>query len=254
MGAASTNYLGHPRLPVSGAGGCRHPHEDKCVLAAAVDKGNEVFITKMTRGHDSYGQTPDCLGYALQAACLENLQSTAELLLARGANINFGGGPYESVLHAAIYGDHIHMVEWALLRGAAVNNETSLFCTPLQAAAGRGQKEIVSTLLKYGADANQTSGLYHTALQIAAVEGQTEIVEILLKFGSDVHMKGGIYGNALQAATVVGHLPMPTCSLDAKVNVDAWLGQCKLQLHTDDNISTHHLQVVETLLFAMQKV
>jgi ankyrin repeat protein len=253
MGAENTNRLNHPRLPASGAGGCRHPHEDKCVLSAAVERRDDAFIRKMTQSHDHNGQVPDCLGYALQAACLENLQSIAELLLARGANINFGGGLYETALHAAIYSHQTHMVEWALLRGAAVNKETPLFCTPLQAAAARGQKEIVSTLLEYGANPNQTSGLYHTALQVAAMEGQMEIVETLLEFGSDVNMQGGIYGNALLAATAVGHLPTLTCSLDAKVDIDAWLGQCKLQLRINKEISTCHLQVVEVLLLAMQR-
>jgi hypothetical protein len=87
-------------------GACRHGSEEDCSLAIAVERADGTILERMLQEESFSGAKIECLGFALQTAALRNLQLLAGLLVARGADINFEGGTYETALGAAILGGH----------------------------------------------------------------------------------------------------------------------------------------------------
>lgn len=190
MGAEKEDVQHHAVQLTRNGNACQHTMDGGCILTTAIEAMDTLAFRHMLLDQGPGKWDVACLSYALQSASLEASQSTADLLLTQGADINFVGGPFETALQAAIIGDHVQMVEWLLQRGATINAETPLFCTPLQAATAFNQSHIVSVLLRHGADANQVAGPYHTALKVAVVEGRADIVEILLEYGADARVQG----------------------------------------------------------------
>jgi ankyrin repeat protein len=62
--------------------------------------------------------------------------------------------PRDSVLHRAIRGRHLGVVEILLIAGADPNKRNARGMTPLYLAQRLGHKEIVALLVKCGADPN----------------------------------------------------------------------------------------------------
>jgi hypothetical protein len=232
-------------------GACRHASEEDCGLAIAAERADGAIIERMLQEESFSGARVECLGFALQAAALRNLPLLAGLLVARGADINFEGGTYETALGAAVLGGHQEMIEWLLQCGAKIDKETPMLGTPLHAAALCGRPGIVSVLINHGADVNQRAGMYETALQVASLEGNSAIVEILLLQGADVGIQGGIHGNALTAAATVMGLCLPPGFPRTPSDIDSWLGHNTVHLQT--SLLVPYSRVVLLLLEALQK-
>jgi hypothetical protein len=233
-------------------GACRHGSEEDCSLAIAVERADGTILERMLLEESFSGAKIECLGFALQTAALRNLQLLAGLLVARGADINFEGGTYETALGAAILGGHQEMVEWLLKRGAKIDKETPTLGTPLHAGALCGRPRIVSELINHGADVNQRAGMYETALQVASLEGNPAVVEILLAQGADVGIQGGIHGNALTAAAAVMGLSVPSGFPRTPSDVDSWLDQNTVHLQTTLLVS--YSRVILLLLQALRNI
>lgn len=238
------------RLLTERFGVCDHVQDNHCSLASLVEE-DEVLLRNALQDGSYDVVNLDCPCHALQAASLENQQTTAELLLARGADANFTGGFYETALQAAIMSGHVQMVERLLQHGARTDTETAMLSTPLQAAANWGHKEIVLTLLEYGADVNQQAGSYNTALQVASVEGHTAIIEVLLDHGADVNIYGGVYGTALRAAASICGITVPPTLIRGELSFDSRLYHPRTRLQTTTLLP--RLKVVAMLLRATQE-
>ncbi|HXH88284.1 MAG TPA: ankyrin repeat domain-containing protein [Gaiellaceae bacterium] len=91
-------------------------------------------------------------------------------------------------LHLAAYLGQEEAAELLIARGADVNavarNET-LHVAPLHSAAAGGHAKIVAILLEHGADPNSRQGGGFTPLHAAAQNGDRESVEALLESGAD---------------------------------------------------------------------
>lgn len=230
---------------------CRHDSEGLCGLAEITERADTNVLKRILQDARFDGRDDECLSYALQAAALENSLVMAEILIHRGANINFRGGLYDTALQAAVLGGHEQMIEMLLHHGARLHEETDNFGTPLQASAVWGRPGIVSLLVDHGAGVNQFAGKYHSALQIASLEGNPAIVQLLLKRGADVNAYGGVHGSALRAAAHILGIPVRMSPLATSSVLETWLCQNGGRLRACGHAG--HVQVIEILLDAIQK-
>ncbi|MBI3244481.1 MAG: ankyrin repeat domain-containing protein [Chloroflexi bacterium] len=85
----------------------------------------------------------------LYHAIIRANKEIAELLLARGADVNAGAGGSPPI-HGAVMFNQPEMVEWLLAKGADVNSKNYEGKTPLKAAADGGKAAIADLLRKHG--------------------------------------------------------------------------------------------------------
>ena len=116
------------------------------IVTALLDRG--AVIDKVTY----------CGRSALLWACLENKRDAAELLLARGADIEFRRTRYQrgqTPLLAASEGGHVDLVRLLLDRGADINRADDYSFTPLMRTCQRESRvEVLEFLLDREAKTN----------------------------------------------------------------------------------------------------
>ncbi|KAL8915146.1 MAG: hypothetical protein Q9172_006935 [Xanthocarpia lactea] len=154
----------------------------------------------------TYGETP------LAAAAKENRIPIAELLIAKGANID-ADGLGTPLLFASSEG-HSAMVRLLLSKGVSTCLDGNKAALPK--AAAHGHEETVRLLLVAGFDVNAFTSIsdprhpkLQTALYAAATNGRVSILRLLIDWGADVNVNlhpDGVYDTALQAASKEGHL------------------------------------------------
>ena len=143
-------------------------------------------------------------------------QNAVKALLKDGANPNIIVTEKWSALHIAILQNHEKVVKVLLAAGADVNfgsNDTrpDTFTGPLSGwtalhvVGSTGNERICKLLLKYGADITARSIQGFQPLFTAAEFGHEKIVEILLKAGAEVDARNFIGGTALHAASIGGY-------------------------------------------------
>jgi uncharacterized protein len=120
----------------------------------------------------------------------------AELLIAKGANVNGGDDMGETSLHSCSFWGYADIVKLLITKGADVNAKNKYNGgTPLFSTVGhegsRISEEIVLVLLKNGADVNakeENSGF--TPLHYAAKNGNTKVLKILISHGAKINAEG----------------------------------------------------------------
>ncbi len=86
-------------------------------------------------------------------------------------------------LHRAAQEGHKELAELLLAKGADVNAKTTDGATPLHRAAHYGHQQLAELLLAKGADVNAKSIDGVTPVHVAAQQGYKELVELLRKHG-----------------------------------------------------------------------
>ena len=172
-------------------------------------------------------------------ATQEDLSSTFELLLAKGANVNAKCRDIGTPLHSVARSGNLDAALLLLKNGADPNASCDIFGRVLDCALNWGShisEDMISLLLRHGANANaQTQGintamrafeytdngisisimrqlLAHgadpnsaiepgkTALHVAITQRCSKMVKVLLEGGADLNRRIGEYGNAVQTA------------------------------------------------------
>ncbi len=106
--------------------------------------------------------------------------------IAAGTDVNAHGGKYDGTpLHEAAAQGHKEVAELLIAKGADVNVKDDDGSTPLHKAAGLGRKEIVELLIAEDADLNAKTYSGQTPLDRAVLwaEDKPEIAVFLRKHG-----------------------------------------------------------------------
>ena len=201
-------------------------------LASGLDSNIKTEI-EIAGFKQQIGNSP--LHYAAQSGH----KKIAELLIAKGADVNARTWIDGTPLHFAARGGQKELAEFLISKGADVNAElnvadgaTPLYFaanqevaellitkggninalgsfnqeTPLHHAAEEGHKEVVELLIAKGANVNQRDVHYgRTPLFVAAYEGHTDIAELLIAKGADVNAKTYDDETSLDMAIDNGH-------------------------------------------------
>ncbi|KAL8639956.1 MAG: hypothetical protein Q9228_003070 [Teloschistes exilis] len=195
----------------------------------------------------------------LVAACGTDHLSTAQLLLAQGANANAGTKEGPSALHiTCLY----YPQEWAnpsepesmlistmqLLLNHGANIEADRdFGTPVHFAAHWANSSAMKVSMSAGADVKgqgPDGSLLTTVCQSTFVSG----VDLLLGLGIDVNTQGGRFGNALQAASYKNSEPVVRKVLKAGARVNAQGGLYGTALRAASAQDSKRLPVVQLLI------
>jgi ankyrin repeat protein len=130
---------------------------------------------------DKNGTTP------LDVAATMCQKDTVELLLAKGADVNATDNDGWTALHVA---RNKTVAELLLAKGANVNAKTIKDnWTPLHYVTWNGPKDVAELLLAKGADVNTRDNNGDTPLHAAVHFGRKEMAELLLANKSDVNAK-----------------------------------------------------------------
>jgi hypothetical protein len=143
-----------------------------------ISKGADV------NAKDGRGFTP------LHQACFTRLgRAVAELLIAQGANmnakitdVNDGRTP----LHVAAWSGNVPVAELLIAKGVDIDAKENNGGTPLHRACLHSHKVVVELLLAKGADLNVKDNKGQTALSFAKEGKYEEIVELLRKNGAKI--------------------------------------------------------------------
>ena len=128
------------------------------------------------------------LSAPLHAAALNGHKEIAELLIAKGADVDakdaLGNTPlYNTILFNAALDGYKEIAELLIQNSADVNAQDKNGNTPLHEAATSGLKEVVELLIANGAVVNAKKKFGRTPLHGAATKG---IAELLIAKGADV--------------------------------------------------------------------
>jgi ankyrin repeat protein len=127
---------------------------------------------------DAFGEMP------LHCAARAGREDVAEVLLAKGADINARAGMGWTALHLAVANNRKAMLDVLLAHGAKVNISEGVFGdTPLHVAAEGGYANMVELLLAKDADINAVNRLHQTPLSIAVFRGHKDVADRLRQHG-----------------------------------------------------------------------
>uniref|UniRef100_A0A673L546 Ankyrin 1, erythrocytic a n=1 Tax=Sinocyclocheilus rhinocerous TaxID=307959 RepID=A0A673L546_9TELE len=179
------------------------------------------------------------------AAHYENL-NVAQLLLNRGADVNFMPKNGITPLHIASRRGNVIMVRLLLDRGAKIDAKTKDELTSLHCAARNGHVRIIEILLDQGApiQAKTKNGL--SPIHMAAQGDHLDCIRQLLQYNAEIDDITLDHLTPLHVAAHCGHHRMTKVLLDkgAKPNTRALNGFTPLHIACKKN----HMRVMDLLL------
>ena len=148
---------------------------DSSDMSVSTASAEDLIKQKATvKARNAVGDT------ALRLAAFRGHLTSAELLIAGGAEVNMSGW---TPLAYAAYNGHTDIAKLLIKSGADVNAATDNGSTALIIAAMGGHIEIVKLLLANRADPNKKLESGETALDIALKNQNTDIGDLLRKAG-----------------------------------------------------------------------
>lgn len=128
---------------------------------------------------------------ALQIAITQLRDTTlASQLLAAGASVDRGGENGGTLLHSAVWGGSLEMIETLLNSGADASSRDDDDESPLHIAARLGHVDIATMLLKHRAVVDDQSSLHLRApIHYACEQTNGEMIVLLLEANADVSLR-----------------------------------------------------------------
>jgi ankyrin repeat protein len=106
-------------------------------------------------------------------------------LIEQGANLNLPDFTGKQVLHFAVLGNNVELVDFILQHGGDVNAQDVDGLTPTHYAATLGNVSALVSLFRFGSFVNAQDHQGETALFYAVREGKIHAVKLLLQSGAD---------------------------------------------------------------------
>jgi len=136
----------------------------------------------------------------LQAAAALGSLDVADLLIAKGANVNSRDNYQWTPLHLAAVRGHANMAEFLLSKGAQIEAKGFDGSTPLALALQQDNSEVVMLLVAKGANVNAKRNGGETPLMIATNNSDLPLATALLDHGADINTKDALENTALDHA------------------------------------------------------
>ena len=152
-------------------------------LEVAASVGDIATVTAFLDAKPERGQISEALPNAVAAGRRE----IVELLLARGADVNFHRADGATPLITAVVGGSSDIVRLLIERKADVRAAKADGVTALHAAALIRLTEIATILLDAGADPNARKKGGYTPLHVASMAGATDVATLLAARGADLN-------------------------------------------------------------------
>ena len=170
-------------------------------LIIAAGKGClEIVRLLLNAGIDLHREDPKRRYNALMKAAEHNRLAVVELLVSKGAQVNYRNTFGVTPLMAAAQKGHAEIVEFLLSKKADVNAATLIGYTALTYALDFDQPDIADMLLEAGANVKVTDNRNRTALMHAAGQGYADIVRRMVEKGADINAKAETGETALLLA------------------------------------------------------
>uniref|UniRef100_A0A8C0UHD9 Ankyrin 1 n=1 Tax=Cyanistes caeruleus TaxID=156563 RepID=A0A8C0UHD9_CYACU len=193
------------------------------------------------------------------AAHYENL-SVAQLLLNRGASVNFTpqvsaeweatgvcAAPDElTPLHCAARNGHVRIAEILLDHGAPIQAKTKNGLSPIHMAAQGDHLDCVRLLLQYSADIDDITLDHLTPLHVAAHCGHHRVAKLLVEKGAKPNSRALNGFTPLHIACKKNHIRVMELLLKTGASIDAVTESGLTPLHVAAFMG--HLPIVKTLL------
>jgi ankyrin repeat protein len=139
--------------------------------------GNTVSARNVSSRKIIEGRTP------LQLAAKNGHKEMAELLIAKGANVNMRDNYGSTALHWAAANNHKTVAEVLVSKGAEINARNNSGAIPLHSAAVWGSKDMAEFLVAKGAEINAKNADGLTPLGVAVKNKKDEVADYLRKHG-----------------------------------------------------------------------
>ena len=164
--------------------------EDLTLMDVAKDPNSKRIEMLLARGANVDYRSKNGWSALMSAACYGCLD-TVEVLINNGANVDFADkncGGQTTLMWAARSGRSAKQkVELLTEAGADIWKKTDSGSDLLMSAAGAGNVEVVELLLEKGMKPNATNENGYTALMAAANDGNSKIIKLLIKAGATVN-------------------------------------------------------------------
>jgi uncharacterized protein len=183
---------------------------DSTLLAAKDDKGVNAYTAARYSGRTEIATLLIAKGIELDvfAASMAGAMDRVLACVAEDPDLlNAYSQDGWTSLHLACFFAQPGVAELLIARGADVQarSRNPMQNTPLHAAAAGKNRDMVRVLLEHGADANARQHGGWTALHAASQNGDVEMVRLLLAGGADVNARADNQQNAMDLALTKGH-------------------------------------------------
>lgn len=122
--------------------------------------------------------------YAISYASHHGLADAVDLLIAKGANVNFRSLFDNTALHQAVVNDNVRIAAALLRAGAFINAVNIDNSTPIMWAAAAGSIESVKLLISKRADLKVRDNVQHkSAYELAKENGHQAVADLIAKAG-----------------------------------------------------------------------